>query len=95
MNRKQTTDYFQDFANNLMVSFNYDFIGASDEVAVKLEPSEVDFETMIDLVAKGYHSGEIEFIAEDETSYRLIWEVKDQDVIDEDDEEEYCEDEDY
>lgn len=87
MSRQQTTDYFQDFANNLMVSFAYDFIDASDEVAAKLEPSEGDFETMIALVAKGYHSGEIEFIADDETSYRLIWEVKDQDVIDEEDEE--------
>jgi hypothetical protein len=75
---EQSTDFFEDHANNLSTSFNYSFIDATEEVEKTLNPSEGDFDIMVKLAGEGFTSGEMEHISFDEKSYRLVWSVKEQ-----------------
>lgn len=79
--------FFDDYANNLSTKFSYYFVGTDDDIAETLEPSEGDFEIMVKQAGRGYNSGEMEYIANDESSHRLAWSISEQYQIDDDDDE--------
>lgn len=70
-----------EFDNNIEkaskeIYFN-SLMDSPDEVAEQFTISDGDISIMVDLHSQGYHSGEQEFIDENDNSYRMIWAVED------------------